>query len=226
MGFRSYPPNVEVMRRAFLATNGSLPGRVVNLTPESNLDVFERRTYEHVIDGTSLARPGMEQHAEEIDALIAEVEKTQPKHIIEIGVRAGGTSALWHDLCSGLVIGIDKTANAFMTESFQRFRSVVGNSHDSCTLDEVARLLDGEMADLLFIDGDHSLRGTTQDYEAYQRFVKPGGVIAFHDINADPSFFETWEEGGSPRFWRELSNPTKREFSIHAAWGGIGVVTA
>ena len=36
--------------------------------------------------------------------------------------------------------------------------------------------------DFLFIDGDHTESGVAQDYNDYKGFVRPGGIIAFHDI--------------------------------------------
>lgn len=38
-----------------------------------------------------------------------------------------------------------------------------------------------EPVDLLFIDAGHTYEALHADYEAWYRFVKPGGFIAFHD---------------------------------------------
>ncbi|MGH9689297.1 MAG: class I SAM-dependent methyltransferase, partial [Candidatus Acidiferrales bacterium] len=35
--------------------------------------------------------------------------------------------------------------------------------------------------DFLLIDGDHSEKGVRSDWEDWSRFVKPGGVVLFHD---------------------------------------------
>jgi len=35
---------------------------------------------------------------------------------------------------------------------------------------------------LLWVDGDHSYAGTTADFDAWHRFVTPGGIIALHDV--------------------------------------------
>ena len=43
----------------------------------------------------------------------------------------------------------------------------------------------GEPLDLLFIDGDHSYDGVRADFELYGRLVRPGGLIALHDVNED-----------------------------------------
>lgn len=37
--------------------------------------------------------------------------------------------------------------------------------------------------DLLYIDGGHKYEEVLADYEGWSKFVKPGGVIVFHDYN-------------------------------------------
>lgn len=39
---------------------------------------------------------------------------------------------------------------------------------------------------LLWIDGDHTLEGVRRDFEAWEPFLQPGGVVAFHDA-LDPA---------------------------------------
>lgn len=43
--------------------------------------------------------------------------------------------------------------------------------------------------DLLVIDADHSYRGVKRDLTAWLPFVKPDGVIFFHDFDADGTIF-------------------------------------
>ena len=38
--------------------------------------------------------------------------------------------------------------------------------------------------DLIFIDGDHSYEACRDDIAAWAPFVRPGGVIAFHDFGS------------------------------------------
>ena len=38
-----------------------------------------------------------------------------------------------------------------------------------------------EPLDLIVIDGDHSENGVQDDWNDWNRFVKPGGVVIFHD---------------------------------------------
>ena len=41
--------------------------------------------------------------------------------------------------------------------------------------------------DLLFIDGDHSVRGCDSDFLNYSPFIVPGGYLALHDFDASRS---------------------------------------
>lgn len=220
-GFRSFPPQPDRMRASFFRSRGH-GLRVVNVTPDSALDVFECDVYE---DAVKIDTPKLytQQHPSEIQSLVILLKKLQPHHVIEIGTLRGGTAATWHELNTGLVIGIDQTDNCWLTKRLPRFRTAWGSSHEGFTRAQVSLLLGDELADFLFIDGDHSYNGVRADWNDYKGMVRSGGVVVFHDINADPGFFESWEEGGVPRFWKELEGE-KQEFSVNADWGGIGVI--
>jgi predicted O-methyltransferase YrrM len=49
---------------------------------------------------------------------------------------------------------------------------------------DVAERFDGQV-DLVFIDGDHSEEGAEVDWDAWGRFVRPGGHVVLHDARAD-----------------------------------------
>lgn len=54
-----------------------------------------------------------------------------------------------------------------------------------------------ETYDALFIDGNHSYEYVKKDFENYRHKVKPGGIIAFHDVNFEGDRY------GSPQVLRE-----------------------
>ncbi len=58
----------------------------------------------------------------------------------------------------------------------------------------------GNDIDFLFAHGDHSYNSVRADLENYARLVRPGGVIAFHDIV--PGRAES--VSGVPQLWREI----------------------
>jgi predicted O-methyltransferase YrrM len=155
-------------------------------------------------------------------ALCDLVRGIEPRIIVEIGTDLGGTLFVLTRAASSdaVIISVDlprwhlKSRSALF-EAFahdeQRILVVRGDSHSAAIVDKVAKSLDGREIDLLFIDGDHSYEGVKTDFKTYMRFVKNGGMIAFHDINPDNySKFGGGEPKGGEvyRFWDE----TKRRF--------------
>jgi predicted O-methyltransferase YrrM len=58
---------------------------------------------------------------------------------------------------------------------------------------------------LLFIDGGHALDVAMTDYEAWGRFVGPGGMLAIHDVFEDPTDggqapYEVWKRAVADGF--------------------------
>ncbi len=131
------------------------------------------------------------QITSEITALARAVAQLKPKVILEIGTARGGTLLIWSQLASEKVISCDLRDLRVQAPLFRAFPPpgsscrvalLSGNSHDAVFKQRVARELDGEQADFLFIDGDHSETGVADDYRDYREFVRPGGIVAFHDI--------------------------------------------
>ena len=175
------------------------------------------------------------QVKEEIEAFIDFLRPHTPRRVLEIGAAQGGTAIMFCALAPDLVISVDlpggygggisaeacEARTKTVTDLYPHYRAVLGDSHDPETRDRVLALLGGHPVDVLFIDGDHSYAGVTQDLAMYGPLVKPGGFIAFHDINDT----EVHREFGCEvhRLWQELPGG-KREFNVHGRWGGIGVV--
>lgn len=185
---------------------------------------------------------GMFQHRKELEMFLAWLTARGPlSNVMEIGTLHGGTAAMWSKLATGTIVTIDLPNGRFggadhyldeaacelrakrLKDISPRIESVIGDSKDDATRFFAGTVCD-QSVDLLFIDGDHTVDGVTSDYLRYQRFVKPGGVIAFHDIN-DTAFHR---EAGClvHDFWKSLivAEDKRYEFTINAEWGGIGAV--
>jgi cephalosporin hydroxylase len=184
---------------------------------------------------------GAIQVPEEISALVELLKKQRLRHVMEIGSEAGGTFYLWCRLTAigGLKISLDlptgasgsgkfrdASALAARTREFKLWSAnvhvVTGDSHEQKSYREVEEILGGNKLDFLFIDGDHSYEGVKLDFEDYKGFVRPGGLIAFHDIV--DSEYHRKHGCHVAKFWAELSGE-KQEFNQKLEWGGIGVVT-
>lgn len=66
--------------------------------------------------------------------------------------------------------------------------------------------------DILFIDGDHSYEMAKSDFERFEKFLKPGGLIFMHDVLV--------ERYGVKDFWEEITYPKV----ILPFTSGLGVV--
>lgn len=158
----------------------------------------ERRSLEEVVDwaldfqgGGGLYRIKTLQKRSEILSLAAKVEELAPKIILEIGTERGGTLFIWSAIASEKAISCDLQEMELQRELYKKFPPNdsecqvvlhVGDSHAEEFVEIVVNELDGQLVDFLFIDGDHSETGVEQDFEMYKNLVRPGGLIAFHDI--------------------------------------------
>ena len=56
-----------------------------------------------------------------------------------------------------------------------------------------------EPLDMLFIDAGHQFDDVLLDFETYAPFVKPGGIVAMHDITPGwPDCYKVWHEHAAP----------------------------
>lgn len=187
-------------------------------------------------------RRGAKQKLREFAAFVHIVADLEPAVVLEIGSLHGGTLWAWTRLArtDAVIVSVDlpggaygggyPEAHALRLESYARRRQQVrlirSDSHDQATLQRVLHALDGTPVDLLFIDGDHTYVGVKEDFEMYGDLVRPGGLIAFHDIvpQADSGVDQLWRELKGRK--HELVDKTDLVWRGEwGGWGGIGIVS-
>jgi predicted O-methyltransferase YrrM len=175
----------------------------------------------------------------EIERFLRTLEADPPRAVLEIGTARGGTLFLLTRVAApdALLVSVDLRRGQFgggyprwrarLYRSFARERQLVelvlGDSHERRTRERIRHLLGDRALDLLFVDGDHTYEGVKQDFADYSRLVRPGGLVAFHDIvpggpgkHGDP--------GGVPAFWRELAATRQAtELVEDWEWGSCGI---
>ena len=184
----------------------------------------------------------LKQNMAELLKLVRLLDTRTLNAVCEIGTMKGGTLFIWCQLAApeGRIYSIDLPGGPFgggyaerslpLFQSFCRPGQVLeclqGDSHNPDVQADFSSRLGDRQLDFLFIDGDHSYAGVKQDYLDYSPFVRPGGLIAFHDIlrrDEEPSI-EVW------RLWEEIKmqQPSAMEF-VDTESGcrkiGIGVIT-
>lgn len=137
------------------------------------------------------------------------------KNILEIGTFKGGSAILLKKHLNANITTIDFSIPLCLRFVFKlkRINYVIGNSQDPATVEK----LSGKTFDVVFIDGDHTFKGVSKDYELYSRLVKSKGLIVFHDI--------AFNHPDVAYFWQRLSG-AKIEFvsKTPRPFGGIGVL--
>lgn len=177
----------------------------------------------------------------EIAALRTLLRNTSERGLMcEIGVEKGTSTKMLADLyqryvgidpkpqykpaACPLLHGRDPHMTMIQADS-QRFETVVAVYRECQKA--------GQLLDFLFIDGDHGYEAVSRDFDWYSKLVRPGGIVAFHDV-ADHPINEPF---GNQVFWFWQHLKTKRlhdrcwelmnDTDARADWAGlmgIGVI--
>lgn len=156
------------------------------------------------------------QRSTEIRELFLRLQAMKPRALMEIGTNNGGTLLLFCRAAApdATVISLDLPGGMFgggysliRVPYYKAFASEAQNvhllrmdSHSPQGINKVRGILGTRQLDFLFIDGDHSYAGVKQDFLTYGQMVRPGGLIALHDIVTA----EKKDGGEVPRFWIEI----------------------
>lgn len=160
----------------------------------------------------------------EILALLEEIAACRARRILEIGTMNGGSLFLMARAAAAdaTLVSVDlprrpgrrgyprwkETLYLDFASEGQSVRLVRADSHSRAAVEQVRAAFEDEPLDLVFIDGDHSYEGVLRDYDLYAPLVRPGGLVALHDIVPDHGRRygrrTTSHAGEVPRFWQEL----------------------
>jgi predicted O-methyltransferase YrrM len=159
-----------------------------------------------------------------------------PKRVLEIGTFQGGTLCMFARLSAprATIVSIDLPGGKFgggqsrlrsllyhmFGKLFQRMHLIRGDSHSEEVSAKVRDIT--QCLDTLFIDGDHTYEGVKHDFLSYSPLVRPGGIVAFHDIAEHAQETDCYVS----RFWNEVKNSYRYEEIIEnpeQGWG-IGVL--
>ena len=181
-----------------------------------------------------LIYPG--QIRSEYARLAALVQERKPQVAVEIGTANGGTLVAWCALAQprAVVVSIDLPGGihgggyaywrSFIYRRFaqpgQALHLLRADSHLAGTLEQLRSILPSQGIDFLFIDGDHTYEGVKKDFEMYSPLVRPGGLVALHDICLHPPKMDCHVD----KFWHELQQKYKTaEIIENPNQGGFGI---
>lgn len=117
--------------------------------------------------------------------------------MIEIGVHTASTATFLLNRLSSLQwTGVDPyngygnvSGDQFYSDAMMKLKAFEGRARllrmpSSAAYETTGPFegLDESSFDVLFVDGDHDYNATLEDLRAWSRFVRPGGIVAGHDI--------------------------------------------
>jgi len=171
----------------------------------------------------------------EIETLLSLLKAEPPQNVLEIGTARGGTLFLLSRVAraDARLASIDLPGGDFgggygrvwvpllkaLPRERQTLKLIRADSHDPCTLEEARRWFNHPL-DFLLVDGDHQFEGVRRDFFMYGSMVRPGGVIAIHDIVPGRED----RVGGVPKLWELLKSDYETRELVHD-WdqGGFGI---
>jgi len=159
-----------------------------------------------------------------------------PKVVLEVGTDRGGTLFLWSRVAAddAVLISVDiqkmvgrlgsLSPFALVRNSFRRGTQRIAlvddvNSQSPETLARVRAMLSGRLVDFLFLDGDHRYEAVRRDFELYASLVRPGGLVAFHDVSQTA----TPDTVGTAAFWAEFQKGNETDECIAEGTAGYGI---
>lgn len=156
----------------------------------------------------------------------------RPSVIVELGVYFGDSYFAMCQACEELELdtkcyGVDswfgddftgpysldvfRQANSYNSEFYNEFSFLL-----KMPFNDAADYFEDHSVDFLHIDGSHSYKEVSSDYQLWKSKVKKGGIIAFHDVNIHSESF------GVIKLWNELSKQFTSE--LHDAENGLGLI--
>lgn len=198
----------------------------------------------HILHPTAINNCLTYQVYEEIYQLACFIDTLKPHNILEIGSK-GGTFFLFSKLSTGKKIAVDLNpsfaANIHLAMLDEDYYFINKNSQSIETFEEIKSIC--PKFDFIFIDGDHTYEGVSNDFNLYRNLLSERGYIGFHDIDPDHVFLNIYSDdepktGKVRKFWNDLNFGSKTEivckksngfsclpqdYSIRQHFGGIGL---
>ena len=178
------------------------------------------------------------QDEKEMQQLIKRLHTIKPQRILEVGSLYGGTLWTWmNEFCGTTVVSVDMIADnaehpkenvlecrkhweRWAIELVCLLRYYVGPSDHPEILKAVRK---HAPYDFIFVDAGHKYHEVEADYRNYWPMLRPGGLMAFHDV-AYPENDRSIPIG---RWWQEIKKSgayKTEEFIPRLDVWGIGLI--
>jgi len=125
-------------------------------------------------------------HSEDVRYIVPLLKEEKPKVMVEIGASFGTSSKVFAAIAKefgGKLYSIDPNPRPEWTTNMEEY-GLLSYAEFIPKASPWVNWEDKPEIDFLFIDGWHSFRDAFVDYFYWKKYVKKGGIIAFHDCRA------------------------------------------
>jgi predicted O-methyltransferase YrrM len=157
---------------------------------------------------------------EEILSLAYWLKGFRPNNVLEIGTM-GSSFWILSKLSTGKKVSVDIEPRQSIIHHFMYGEDWKFFQGDSKTEEIFSAVKDFcPQYDFIFIDGDHSYDGVKGDFNLYKNLLSPRGVIAFHDVDPNHIFADSY--GGQVyKFWQDLDEGSKMNLICKKSSGKV-----
>lgn len=171
---------------------------------------------------TAIGRYGALANEGELACLLALLNTMGPRVILEIGTWTGGSAWAFGQLPTAeRIVTIDPSPQPQAKDTLAGLHCEATQLRMSSQLPDTyvaaGQLVKPDLADVLFIDGDHLYESARHDFETYSSLVRPGGLVVLHDTQGYPGV----DLVQVPRLWAQI-RPAYRTTELVDKPGGPG----
>lgn len=159
---------------------------------------------------TQIADQGYDEIKAFYDLVLSKINRNT---FLELGVNRRGSAKIWEYMGFKNGIGVD-CGDYKKVELTIPYVFIRGDTLSLAIVEHVKTVIPAGGVDFLFVDSVHSYGYPKFEFEFYSPFVRPGGVVAFHDISG-------WEvERAFDEACASVADPRPQKINI--GYSGIG----
>lgn len=144
------------------------------------------------------------------------IEKLEPEYVVELGTHYGVSFFSFCEAAEALATNTftyaidtwegDSQAGYYGNEVYEKVYEHFNSKHKArgrlvrSTFDEAAEHFINNTVDIVHIDGLHTYKAVSHDYNKWKDKLKEGGTIMFHDWNVREKDFGVW------KLWEEVKS--------------------
>jgi hypothetical protein len=179
--------------------------------------------YNNDADWESFTLPHTQEVSQQNYNLVKEIATNYMTHgIMEIGVHRNNEGSFTNALLSNKpdnipYLGVDIEDKSYLNNESKKIFTIKENSYNQRTVRNYAKKIGLEKISILFIDSEHSLNETINDW-MYSDMLSDNGIVIIHDTNGHPGPFVIMESIDNTKYRLEKYFQNEDDYGLGIAY--------